>query len=77
MGISAACMYATLYYAYHEHTVLLEKYALNLLYFKRYIDDILGVWFPHPDSLHTWDDFLRDMNDFGLLQWTANTPSDD
>jgi hypothetical protein len=77
MGTSAACMYATLYYAYHERTVLLEKYALNLPYFKRYIDDILGVWYPHPDSLHTWDDFIRDMNDFGQLRWTADKPSDD
>jgi hypothetical protein len=69
-------MYATLYYAYHKITVLLEKYALNLLYFKRYIDDILGIWFPYPDSHHTRDDFLGNMNDFGQLRLTANIPSD-
>jgi hypothetical protein len=76
MGTSAACMYATLYYAFHERTVLMEKYSLNLLYYKRYIDDVLGIWYQHPDSLNTWDDFLSDLNSFGQLKWTADEPSE-
>ena len=34
MGTSAACMWATMYYGYHETKVLLPKYGANLLYFK-------------------------------------------
>eukprot|EP00978_Attheya_sp_CCMP212_P037460 scaffold176759_cov62-Attheya_sp.AAC.1 len=44
MDTSAACIYALMYYAYHEYTVLLENYALILLYlFNRYIDDSIGI----------------------------------
>jgi hypothetical protein len=75
MGTSAACMYATLYYAYHERTVLIPKYGQNLHYFKRFIDDIFGIWIPTPGG-PTWEDFLVDLDAFGLLRWTADPPSD-
>ena len=75
MGTSAACMYATLYYAYHERTVLIPKYGQNLHYFKRFIDDIFGIWIPIPGG-PSWEDFLVDLDAFGLLRWTANPPSD-
>ena len=44
MGTSAAVMWATLYYAYHEVHTILPKYDHLLLYFKRYIGDIFGIW---------------------------------
>jgi hypothetical protein len=43
MGTSSAVMWATLYYAYHEVHTLIPKHGHNLLYFKRFIDDIFGV----------------------------------
>ena len=43
MGTSAAVMWATLYYAYHEVHCLIPKHGRHLLYFKRFIDDIFGV----------------------------------
>ena len=43
MGTSAAVMWATLYYGYHEVHTIIPKHGNNLLYFKRYIDDIFGI----------------------------------
>ena len=50
MGTSAAVMWVTMYYGYHETIVLLPKYGANLLYFKRFIDDIIGIWLVDDDS---------------------------
>jgi hypothetical protein len=69
MGVSPSCMYATLYFAVHEET-LLTKYPELRLY-KRYIDDVIGIWIPrtiHDDS--RWQQFQKDMNNFGRLRWT-------
>ena len=44
MGISAAVMWATIYYAYHEIHTLLPKHGANLLYYKRFIDDVFCIW---------------------------------
>ena len=75
MGTSAAVMWATLYYAYHEVHTLLPNHGHNLLYFIRYIDDILGIW---TGNLTTdWKAFSEDVNQFGILKWdiTETTPS--
>ena len=75
MGTSAAVMWATLYYAYHEVHTLLPNHGHNLLYFIRYIDDILGIW---TGNLTTdWKAFSEDVNQFGILKWdiTDTIPS--
>ena len=67
MGTSAAVMWATLYYAYHEVHTLLPNHGHNLQYFIRYIDDILGIW---TGNLTTdWKAFSEDINNFGILKW--------
>ena len=43
IGTPAAVMWATLYHAYHEVHILLPNHGHNLLYFIRYIDDILEI----------------------------------
>ena len=43
MGKPDACIYATIYYTYHERKALLQKYKNNLLFFKRCIDDMLSI----------------------------------
>ncbi|KAL7523658.1 hypothetical protein ACHAXR_001237 [Thalassiosira sp. AJA248-18] len=43
-GTPSACMYATVYYAFHEITVLLQKYNEHLIFYKRLIDDGFGLW---------------------------------
>ena len=75
MGTSAAVMWATIYYAYHEVFTLIPKHGHNLLYFKRYIDDIFGIW---TGNLTTdWEAFSDDVNNFGILKWdiTETKPS--
>ena len=39
-----AVMWATLYYACHDVHTLLPHQGNDLLYFVRYLDDILGIW---------------------------------
>jgi hypothetical protein len=50
MGTSTACMYATLYYAYHERLTLLSTFSNKLLYFCRFIDHILKIWWVARDQ---------------------------
>jgi hypothetical protein len=42
MGTSTACMYATLYYAYHERLTLLSTFSTKLLYFPSMISSESG-----------------------------------
>ena len=75
MGTSATVIWATLYYTYHTVHTLIQNHGHNLLYFKRYIDDIFGIW---TGNLTTdWEAFSDDVNNFGILKWdiTETKPS--
>ena len=74
MGTSCACIYSTIYYAYHERTLLLKKYNKNLIYYKRFIDDIFLIWQPTTtnNSNNTWEQFNSDLP-FGKLTWAPST----
>ena len=71
MGTTCACMIATLYYAYHERNFILPKYKNNIIFYRRFIDDILCLWHPSPNATSnhplTYDDLKTDMNNFGKL----------
>ena len=67
MGTSAAVMWATLYYAYHENHTILPKHQHNLLYYKRFIDDIFGIWIGN--TTDEWQEFCQDIDNFGVLTW--------
>ena len=69
MGTPMACILATLYFGFYEKTYLFPKYSKNLVYCKRQIDDILGIWVDDPDNPTAWTDYLRDINAFGKLRW--------
>jgi hypothetical protein len=70
MGTSVACIYATIYYSYHEETHILPTYKTLLRYYRRFIDDILGIWTPPPntDADTAWLAFKASLT-FGILQW--------
>jgi hypothetical protein len=56
-----------MYTALHERKTLLPRYAGNLLFLRRFIDDKIGVWIDtDPDQ---WQNFKSDMNNFGALTW--------
>ena len=74
MGTPCACMLATLYFSYHERTKILPKYASHILFYRRFIDDVICLWCP-PDnspsqSTTVFKQLQNDMNNFGKLKWT-------
>ena len=75
MGTSAAVMWATIYFAYHEVHTLIPVHGVHLFYFKRFIDNIFGVWTGNVTT--DWQAFCDDVNNFGVLTWDieANPPS--
>ena len=74
MGTPPAPSYATIVYAIHEAT-LIAKYSRNLYFYKRYIDDVFGIWVP--DLSHsvgdniTYAEFCSDMN-YHRLRWDVS-----
>ncbi len=76
MGTPAACAYATISYGQHENSVILPNYAQQLLYYKRYIDDIFGIWLPPKHNhLTKWNEFKQHLNSWGSLEWAIEDPS--
>ena len=74
MGVSPSCSYATLYYCAHEQ-FLIQKYP-EILFFRRYIDDIFGIWDPtSPNDDLRWTTFTQDLNLCGKLRWEASDRS--
>ena len=68
MGVSPSCAYATLYFAVHEQKLL--KYFPELSFYKRFIDDIIGIWIPKSTNDDArWLLFQKEINCFGLLKW--------
>ncbi len=76
MGTPVACSYATITYGHHENTKILTVFEANLLYYRRYIDDIFGVWLP-PDTnrTETWNNFKKELDNWGTLEWVIEEPS--
>ena len=72
MGTSTAVNYAYLCVGILEIQTLLKKYCAQLLFFKRFIDDVIGVWLPDPNKPDTWERFFDNLNSFGRLRWTCD-----
>ena len=71
MGTPPAPDYATLYFGLHELD-LLPRFQNQVLFYKRYIDDVFGIWCCHEDSdtdQNLWTNFKASMNCFGKLEW--------
>ena len=74
MGTPPACNYATIYYACHEHKIV-PKYKANLLLYRRYIDDIFGIWIPTgtaEEDNKRWLEFKKDLDGFHGLEWISS-----
>ena len=71
MGTSAAVNYAYLYVGLLEVKRLLPRYKNCLPFFKRFIDDGIGVWLPQPNDRIAWGAFLHCLNRWGSLRWTC------
>jgi hypothetical protein len=79
MGTPVACIYAMIYYSYHEE-FLLHKYKEHIVYYSRFIDDGFGLWKDLNDPT-AYDRFCADVNNFGThakaLKWTNEDLSDE
>jgi hypothetical protein len=73
MGTPPAPPYATIYYTIHEAT-LTEEFGDNLLIYKCFIDDIIGIWTvmdPATDSIN-FNAFKTQMKDYYGLDWEVS-----
>jgi hypothetical protein len=75
MGTSTAVNYANLYVGLLEVTTLLKKFRKELLFYRRFIDDGIGVWLSE-DPL-AWSSFLDCLNSWGSLKWTSDDLTDE
>ena len=77
MGTPPAPPYATIFYALHENEML-PRWSQQVVFYKRFIDDVLGVWLPHPDPVQNeilWKEFCTDMDQWHGLRWKCESPS--
>ena len=69
MGVSPACMWATLYFAPWEEK-LMRRFKKYLLFYVRFIDDVAAAWdFCSDDSYRAYNKFQEKMNCYGALRW--------
>jgi hypothetical protein len=69
MGLPAAPMYATLYFAIHE-IKMIPTFHKQLPLYEQYIDDALGLWIPDHTSPLTFSMLKEHFNTFGTLKWS-------
>ncbi len=68
MGTSSAVLYATLYFGYHEQTSIIPKFKAMLLYLRRFIDDMFGIWCGMTEEFERFKQALSFKN----LCWTTS-----
>ena len=77
MGTPPAPAWATIFFAIYE-MILVPRWQNHLLFYKRFIDDVFGVWLTHPDPIvnkRLWADFCTAMNGWHGLEWDTEEPS--
>eukprot|EP00956_Cyclotella_meneghiniana_P024221 scaffold48325_cov40-Cyclotella_meneghiniana.AAC.3 len=77
MGTPPAPPYATIFYAIHENEML-KKWSKRVPFYKRFIDDVFGIWLTHDDPAQDkllWDEFCADMDKWHGLRWKCERPS--
>ena len=71
MGTPPAPTYANLYFAIHENRII-KNFSTNLIVYKRYIDDIFGIWIPSGDNATDetkWLALKADIDKYHGLKW--------
>ena len=71
MGTPPAPPYVTIFFGIHEDD-LLPEFDDILPFYRRFIDDVFGIWLCHPDpaiDAARWAAFGRSMNYFHGLEW--------
>ena len=72
MGTPTACMLATIYYGIHENNTLIPKFKNNIPFLRRFIDDMIGIFYIYNDEdKQTWLNFKKSLP-YGKLSWETN-----
>lgn len=77
MGISPAPPWVTIFYALHEQQFL-PLWSQHVIYYKLFIDDVLGIWSPHCCPTHNaelWNNFKSCIQNWHSLEWVFTSPS--
>jgi hypothetical protein len=77
MGAPPAPTYANISFGTHENTFL-PTYRDRLAYYKRYIDDVFGIWICHEDpatDATLWAQFQTALNAWHGLEWITSPRS--
>ena len=72
MGTSPGCDYATIYFGIYKMATIIWDFLVCLAYYKRYIDDIIGIWICHDDPVTdhlNWKAFKACLSNYGKLEW--------
>jgi hypothetical protein len=69
MGTPAAPLYSIITFGMHENRHILNQFQRNIFYYKRDIDDILGIWLESSEL--NWQNFKATLNQFGSLKWNV------
>ena len=75
MGTPPAPPYATIYYGIHEKNFL-PKHNKHVIFYKRFIAVVFGIWIPHPNPQTNAQLWEHSMNAFPGLTWEFEDPSD-
>lgn len=74
MGTNAACMYATIYYSYHEETRIVG--LDSVIFYRRLIDDAFIIIRDNKDDIRELDTVMQDFGPIGKrLEWEFTKPS--
>jgi hypothetical protein len=78
MGVPPAPPWAILFFAIHE-LAFTERWKDFLIFWKRFIDDGLGLWKLHANAETNnaiWKEFKNDVNNYHGLEWVFTPLSD-
>jgi len=68
MGAPPCPAWATMYFAPAEDDSC-DVFSDQILFYKRYIDDIFGIWLRQPGDTALWEDFQDHINNGSALIW--------
>ena len=72
MGAPPAPPWATLTFGVTETAILRKNRHPQLHFYKRFIDDVIGIWLVHPDPVvdkQQWSSFTKHLNSYDGLVW--------
>jgi uncharacterized protein (DUF779 family) len=75
MGTPPACALATIFFAINGENDAIVQFQNNVIYLKRFIDDLFGIWKCHPDpntDAELYQQFIAKLNQCPGLTWIAN-----